>query len=146
MTWPSVRQVRLVSCNVFALKTEAPVFRCRLPPVIQFEASGVIKSLQAACYWKTANNPAGRVVLPHFVVEFIFNLAAAQMVRDKMQHQDGVFKQIHHALQPCSVCGNLVAVEVDEKGEIQSSGRLFRYLWNHRLIRRNYRRTSRRKK
>ena len=130
----------------FPLKTEAPVFCCRLPHVIQFEVSGVIKSLQAACYWKTKNNPGGKTVLPYFVIELIFDLATAQMVRDKMQHQDGVFKQIHHALQPCSVCGNLVAVEVDDKGDILSSGRLFRYLWNHRLIRRNYRRTARRKK
>ena len=62
--------------------------------------------------------------LPHFIVRFIFDLLEGELKREKMTYAEGIFEQIHHALQPCSVCGKLLAIDVEEgTGEIRSSGK-----------------------
>lgn len=91
----------------------------RLPEPIRRESCEVIRTLQAACYY------ASEQTLPFFIIAKITDYLTGQLVHEKKTYKDGIFDQVHHAMQPCSVCGKLVAVEVKEAtGEIISSGRL----------------------
>lgn len=55
----------------------------------------------------------------------IFAFVSGEMRRVKMDYNNQVFKSVHHALQPCSVCHKLLAIDVNSQGEIQSSGTNF---------------------
>lgn len=57
----------------------------------------------------------------------IFDFVSGEMRRVKMDYKDHVYESLHHALQPCSVCHKLLAIDVDAQGEIRSSGINFRY-------------------
>lgn len=52
------------------------------------------------------------------------NMAAMERARERLNKG---WELLHHALQPCSVCGMLLSVTVDEKGDIVSSGRINPY-------------------
>ena len=55
----------------------------------------------------------------------IFDFVSGEMRRVKMVYKDEVYKSVHHALQPCSVCHKLLAIDVNSEGEIQSSGNYY---------------------
>lgn len=57
--------------------------------------------------------------VPPQVVNTFCNMAARQRALERL---DRGWRQIHHALQPCSVC-DMLSISVDESGEIKSSGR-----------------------
>lgn len=75
--------------------------------------------VQDECLKKTGE------LLPLECLEMIFGYVDKMMAEEKMKYEKGIFKQIHHALQPCSVCGKLLAIDVDDQGEIKSSGKPF---------------------
>ena len=56
--------------------------------------------------------------LPYELTLYILNTAAMAVAREKGKK----WADIHHAFQPCSVCGKLLAIEMTETGEIKSSG------------------------
>lgn len=57
--------------------------------------------------------------LPDKPLYRILNLAAKITARERLAMG---FESLHHALQPCSVCERLLAIKVDARGEIESSG------------------------
>ena len=77
-----------------------------------------------ACYVSTETRDEPGKTLPILVIQMITDFTVGQMLHERMEYQDGIFQQVHHAIQPCSVCGKLVAVETEDDGEIISSGRL----------------------
>ena len=78
--------------------------------------SGYFPSLQLACLTATGKP------LPSECLQMIFDFVSGEMRRVKMVYKDEVYKSVHHALQPCSVCHKLLAIDVNSDGEIQSSG------------------------
>lgn len=81
--------------------------------------SSHFSSLQLACLVATGKP------LPSECLQLIFAYVSGEMRRVKMDYNNGVYKSVHHALQPCSVCHKLLAIDVDSQGEIQSSGNNF---------------------
>ena len=63
-------------------------------------------------------------VLP-FPPEINFNILNSASLSTAKHRLSNGWDLIHHALQPCSVCGKLLAIRVDDTGEIITSGKLF---------------------
>ena len=57
---------------------------------------------------------------PVEILHTILNMAARITSQERLKMG---WETIHHALQPCSVCGKLLAVKTDKYGEITSSGK-----------------------
>ena len=57
----------------------------------------------------------------------ILNYAAIMKAKDRLKEG---WDLIHHALQPCSVCGKLLAIKTDEHGEIVSSGKCPHFIFH----------------
>lgn len=74
------------------------------------------QSLQLACFSATGSS------MPTECLQMIFAYVTGQMRREKMDYKDHIFDTVHHALQPCSVCHKLLAIDTDSRGEIRSSG------------------------
>ena len=58
--------------------------------------------------------------LPPELCHNIINMAAMSFANDRKE----AWEAIHHTLQPCSVCAKLVAVDVDDDGNILSTGKI----------------------
>ena len=67
------------------------------------------------CYWDA-------IPLPTEITFTILNNAARSKANDRLKSG---WDLVHHALQPCSVCGQLLAIKVDDAGEIITSGKCF---------------------
>lgn len=76
-------------------------------------------SLQLACLAATGRS------IPKECLDMIFAYVSGEMRRVKLDYKDHVFDSLHHALQPCSVCHKLLAIDTDARGEIRSSGENF---------------------
>lgn len=74
------------------------------------------QSLQLACFSATGRS------IPMECLQMIFAYVSGEMRRVKMDYKDRMFDTVHHALQPCSVCHKLLAIDTDSRGEIRSSG------------------------
>lgn len=74
------------------------------------------QSLQLACLSATGRS------IPMECLQMIFAYVSGEMRRVKMNYKDRIFDTVHHALQPCSVCHKLLAIDTDSRGEIRSSG------------------------
>lgn len=77
------------------------------------------QSLQLACLTTTGKS------LPAECLQMIFAYVSAGMRREKLDYKDHLYDTVHHALQPCSVCHKLLAIDTDSRGEIRSSGERF---------------------
>lgn len=65
--------------------------------------------------------------LPSEALWYILNLAGFTKARERLKEVG--FGTLHHALQPCSVCERLLAVKVNDQGEIESSGTSHEYYY-----------------
>lgn len=78
------------------------------------------QSLQLACLAATGRS------IPTECLQMIFAYVSGEMRRVKLDYKDRLYDTVHHALQPCSVCHKLLAIDTDTRGEIRSSGESLR--------------------
>ena len=77
---------------------------------------------ELSCDHWTALDP-----LPFELEERILNLAARQKAKERLALG---WVEIHHAFKPCSVCGKLLNMEVDDAGQIVSVGKRTNFFQN----------------
>ena len=119
---PSTHLLEYLQLTSLRLTGSIPSQECLKETLVNNKSDHWV-SLQLACL---AN--AGKT-LPKEIMKIIFSYVSGEMKRVKMTYKDKLHERIHHALQPCSVCHKLLAIDVDkDTGEIRSSGtRLFQY-------------------
>ena len=118
----------LASKKPFSITAEYIAYRVRRWPIVNEgwteDQWRDLANVQAADGYEAAlqsvNVSEGVVTrsLPPELCHNILNLAVMSLANDRKKTWDA----IHHTLQPCSVCGKLVAVDVDDNGDIISTG------------------------
>ena len=98
-----------------ANKIGLPVEPSAPPQELIWRWEATLRETETVDYWTV-------LPFPYEINHKILNMVGFQRARQRLQRG---WKLLHHALQPCSVCGNLLAVKTEERGEIRSSGELW---------------------
>ena len=113
---PSTHLLDYLQLTSLRLTGSIPSKECVKETLVGYKNSHWV-SLQLACLANVGK------ALPKEVMIIIFNYVSGEMKRVKMAYKDKLHERIHHALQPCSVCHKLLAIDVDkDTEEIRSSG------------------------